>query len=65
LQLISGTYSQQNGFKIRLGATTNVSCSEGALEAQYLDLLNNIAAGGSDGAGGLAWETAGSATVES
>jgi heat shock protein HslJ len=60
----SGTYSQQNGFKIGPGATTKVAYSEGSLEAQYLDLLNNIAAGGPDSAESLALETAGGPTVK-
>jgi heat shock protein HslJ len=55
----TGTYSQQNGFSIKLGATTGAACSEASLEQQYLNLLSNVAAGGSDGAGGLALETAG------
>lgn len=54
-----GTYSQNNGFKIKLGATTMAACSEASLEQQYLNLLSNVAACGPDGAGGLALETAG------
>ena len=57
----SGTYSQQNGFTIYLGATTQAACGEGSLSQQYLNLLSNVAAGGPDGAGGLALETAGGA----
>lgn len=57
----SGTYSRENGFSITLGATTMVACGEASLDQQYLDLLSNIAAGGPDGAGNLALETAGGA----
>jgi len=57
----SGTYSQQNGFVIKLGATTSMVCGEASLGQQYLDLLSNIAAGGPDGTGGLVLETAGGA----
>ena len=55
----SGTYSQQNGFKITLGPSTMAFCGETSLDSQYLQLLSNVAAGGPDGAGGLALETAG------
>lgn len=55
----SGTYSQANGFSIKLGPTTTAFCGEGSLDQQYLTLLNNVAAGGPDGAGNLALETAG------
>jgi heat shock protein HslJ len=54
-----GTYSQQNGFSIRLGATTMMYCGDASLDTQYLQLLGSVAAGGPDGAGGLALETAG------
>jgi heat shock protein HslJ len=55
----NGTYSQENGFTITLGATTMAYCGETSLDQQYLTLLGSIAAGGPDGAGGLALETAG------
>jgi heat shock protein HslJ len=55
----AGTYSQQNGFKIKLGASTMAFCGEPSLDRQYLQLLGSVAAGGPDGAGGLALETAG------
>ena len=48
-----------NGFSITLGAATMAACGEGSLDQQYLQLLSAIAAGGPDGAGGLALETAG------
>jgi hypothetical protein len=35
------------------------ACPEGSLDQQYLQLLGSIAAGGPDGQGGLALETAG------
>jgi len=57
----SGTYSQQNGFTIKLGPTTMAFCGEASLDQQYLALLGSVAAGGPDGAGGLALETAGGA----
>jgi len=55
----NGTYSQENGFTITLGATTMAFCGEASLDQQYLTLLGSVAAGGSDGAGGFALETAG------
>ena len=55
----TGTYSQENGFTIKLGATTMAYCGEASLDQQYLQLLSSVAAGGPDGAGGLALETAG------
>ena len=55
----SGTYSQENGFTIKLGATTTAYCGDASLDQQYLQLLGGIAAGGPDGAGNLALETAG------
>ena len=36
-------------------------CGEDSLDQQYVDLLGQVVAGGSDGAGGLALETAGGA----
>jgi heat shock protein HslJ len=55
----NGTYSQDNGFTINLGATTMAFCGEASLDQPYLALLGSVAAGGPDGAGGLALETAG------
>jgi heat shock protein HslJ len=55
----SSTYTQENGFSIKLGASTMMYCGETSLDQQYLQLLGNVAAGGPDGAGGLALETAG------
>ena len=55
----TGTYSQENGFSITLGATTMMYCGDASLDQQYLLLLGSVAAGGPDGAGNLALETAG------
>ncbi len=55
----SGTYSQQNGFSIKLSAITQAYCGEASLDQQYTHLLNAVAAGGTDGQGNLALETAG------
>jgi heat shock protein HslJ len=55
----TGTYSQQNGFSIKLGASTMAFCGEASLDQQYTQLLSRVAAGGPDGADGLALETAG------
>jgi heat shock protein HslJ len=55
----TGVYSQENGFSIKLGATTMAACGNDSLDQQYLQLLGAIAAGGPDGAGNLALETAG------
>jgi heat shock protein HslJ len=57
----TGVYSQQNGFTIKLGASTMAYCGDASLDLQYTQLLSNVAAGGPDGAGGLALETAGGA----
>jgi len=54
-----GAYSQQNGFSIKLGASTMAFCGDASLDQQYVTLLSSVAAGGPDGAGGLALETAG------
>jgi heat shock protein HslJ len=55
----TGTYSQQNGFSVTLGASTMAFCGEASLDQQYLHLLGSVVAGGPDGAGNLALETAG------
>ena len=57
----SGTYTQENGFAITLGPTTMAYCGETSMDTQYLQLLGSVAAGGPDGQGGLALETAGGA----
>jgi heat shock protein HslJ len=55
----SGTYSQEGGFTIKLGPSTMAYCGETSLDQQYKQLLSSVAAGGPDGSGGLALETAG------
>ena len=55
----TGTWSQQNGFHIQV--VPNVMSACGTLDSQYLSLLKQVAAGGPDGAGNLALETAGGA----
>ncbi len=55
----NGTYSQENGFSIKIGASTMAYCGDTSLDQQYLELLANVAAGGPDSEGGLALETAG------
>ena len=55
----TGTYSQESGFSIILGAMTMAACGENSLDQQYIGLLGSVAAGGPDGSGGLALETAG------
>jgi len=57
----AGTYSQENGFSITLGPTQLAFCGEDSLDQQYLTLLGNVAAGGPDGSGSLALESAGGA----
>jgi heat shock protein HslJ len=56
----AGSYSQENGgIIITLGASTMAYCGDTSLDQQYLSLLGNVVAGGPDGAGGLALESAG------
>ena len=55
----TGTWSQQNGFDIEV--TPDVMAACGTMDSQYLTLLDQVAAGGPDGAGNLALETAGGA----
>ncbi|MCO5190412.1 MAG: META domain-containing protein [Anaerolineae bacterium] len=57
----SGTYSQDNGLVITLGPSTMAFCGEASLDQVYVGLLGSIVAGGPDGSGGLALETAGGA----
>jgi heat shock protein HslJ len=57
----SGTYSQESGFTIAVRPDVMAACDLGSMDQQYLTLLGDIAAGGPDGAGGLALETAGGA----
>ena len=46
---ISGTYSQEGGFFLTLGPSTMAFCGEESLDQLYLDLLNNVVAGGPAG----------------
>jgi heat shock protein HslJ len=55
----NGTYSQENGFTIKISSSTMAYCGDTSLDQQYLSLLSSVAAGGTDGSGGLALETAG------
>ena len=55
----NGSYSQENGFVITLGATTMAACGPDSLDQQYLSTLGTVVAGGPDGSGGLALEHAG------
>jgi heat shock protein HslJ len=57
--IFSGVYSQLAGFTIELGPMTMTYCGEGSQDRQFLQLLNDVAAGGPDGQGNLALETAG------
>jgi heat shock protein HslJ len=54
-----GNYSTSNGYKINVTSTTRMACEPDSLETEYLNLLADIVAGGPDGQGGLALETAG------
>ncbi len=55
----TGTYSQEGGFFITAKPDVMAACGGESLDQQYFQLLDAIAAGGPDGAGGLALETAG------
>lgn len=57
----TGTYSEDNGFIIELGATTMALCGDASLDQKYLELLGRVVAGGPDGQGNLALETPGGA----
>ena len=55
----TGTYSQDGGFTLTVVPDVMAACGGDSLDQQYLVLLEDIVAGGPDGAGGLALETAG------
>ncbi len=55
----TGTYSQEGGFFITTQPDVMAACGGDSLDQQYFELLDAIVAGGPDGAGGLALETAG------
>ena len=58
---ISGTYTSMSGYAFTVGPSTMAACGDDSLDQQYLQLLGNVVAGGPDGAGGFALETAGGA----
>ena len=55
----TGTYTQEGGFFITAKPDVMAACGGASLDQQYFELLDAIVAGGSDGAGSLALETAG------
>jgi hypothetical protein len=55
----TGTYTQEGGFFIQSTPDVMAACGGDSLDVLYFDLLDAIVAGGPDGAGGLALETAG------
>lgn len=55
----TGTYSTDGGFFIASTPDVMAVCGGDSLDIQYFELLDAIVAGGPDGAGGLALETAG------
>jgi uncharacterized protein YraI len=57
----SGTYSQASGFSLSVTPDVMAACDQGSMDQQFLNLLDNVAAGGPDGAGGLTLQTAGGA----
>ena len=57
----TGTYSLDNDLTIKINSMTRAACPEGSLDQQYIQLLESVAAGGPDGTGNLALETAGGA----
>lgn len=57
----SGTYSQAGGFTISVTPDVMAACDQGSMDQQFLNLLDEVAAGGPDGAGGLTLQTAGGA----
>ena len=57
----SGTYSQDGGFTIAVTPDVMAACDQGSMDQQFLNLLDEVAAGGPDGAGGLTLQTAGGA----
>ena len=57
----SGTYSQGTDFTINVTPDVMAACDQGSLDQQFLNLLDDVVAGGPDGAGGLMLQTAGGA----
>ena len=60
--LISGSYAQEDGFKIVPGPATMAYCGEQSLDQKFLGQLGQAVAGGLDDQGRLALESAGGAT---
>jgi heat shock protein HslJ len=56
---ISGSYSTRDGFSVAVRSSTRAFCGEESLDTLYLSTLEDVVAGGPDGAGGLALETGG------
>lgn len=56
---ISGVYSQASGFTVTVGPSTMAFCGEESLDSQFLELLTQVVAGGTDGSGGFSLENAG------
>lgn len=57
----SGTYSQGADFTISVTPDVMAACDQGSMDQQFLNLLDDVVAGGPDGAGGLMLQTAGGA----
>ncbi len=57
----SGTYSQESGFTITVQPDVMAACDIGSMDQAYFRLLDDVAAGGPDGSGGLMLQTAGGA----
>lgn len=55
----TGTYTNNGDFSITAQPNVMAACGGDSLDVQYFELLGDIVAGGPDGAGGLALETAG------
>ena len=55
----TGTYVREGGFFITAKPDVMAACGGDSLDQQYFELLGDIVAGGPDGAGNLALETAG------
>jgi len=55
----TGAYTQAGGFFITAKPDVMAACGGDSLDQQYFELLGDIVAGGPDGAGNLALETAG------
>ncbi|NHZ71534.1 MAG: META domain-containing protein [Aquificales bacterium] len=55
---ISGAYTADGGYSFTLGPSTMAACGPDSLDQQFLELLGSVVAGGPDGGGGFALETA-------